>query len=131
MRMELGLSDGTALAPSEVDEALIEVLHAARKRRGVGTLDPAKQWNWTQTRHKIPRMVGAMIAAVRKGTLALGVEYRPQEILRGTGMESMHQGFSMLNVQFDLAIWRAPVKLIERPDPEGRLKSSRYELALR
>ena len=110
----------------EVDAAIAEVL--AGKRELLKRKRQLDTTTWHISVDVVPRRVGGLIAAVRRGLLEIGGMYQVTEVFRAIGT----QGHSIEMLQFDLAIWRAPVKLIERrSEVKAGTQSRLFELALR
>lgn len=95
----------------DLDEALKELKTRQRRTR-------IPQARWSENLEKIPAAVTLVIEAVRAKALVIGEEYMACEIIKRIKYQNP---LSVPILQFDLAIWRAPVKLVERRKASGRV----------
>ena len=109
--------------PTEIDEALAEIAAASALRRGRPSL-----MDYVRNQHAVPRAVGAVQVAVRRGRMVMEGEYTTKQVSKLCGFGGHQIQMGMLNLQMDLAIWRAPIKLTEIPSPGDQAKKYRLEL---
>lgn len=104
---------------TELDEALDEIRTGAIGRRKKARPE------WNANGYQVPGSVGRIVVAVRRGRLKIGEIYDRKAVKARARLERM----DMLNLMFDLAIWRAPVRFRELP--HEREQEKRYRLELR
>lgn len=68
---------------------------------------------WSENIEVTPEAVIKLAEAVRKKRLVIGQEYYSMEINKAMHLKTGHQPLNVPILQFDLAIWRSPVKLVE------------------
>ena len=93
----------TAALPTDLDDALAEIA-----RRSAEMSNESR--NWQSNGATVPIAVLKLIAAAQAGKLKIGDTYNKSQLINFVSGEHLK---SILELQFDLAIWRVPFKLVE------------------
>lgn len=93
----------TATLPTDLEEALAEIARRSSELSG-------DRRTWQNSGANVPISILKLIEAAQAGRLKIGETYNKAQLISFVSGEHLK---SILELQFDLAIWRVPFKLVE------------------